>query len=215
MVKVVSTKRASNIIASYSSDLITYSYLYNLENVRRVIVSSNAFTIGNGMGRSKEILEFIRKIIESTKIPKVIDADGIYSVSKMKLKNSVIAPHKKEFEILTGENLTGTLKKDCDIVLRNAKKKLIVLYIVTKGHVDIIYDEREVFVNKTGNPYMTKSGTGDILMRIIGSLIAQGNSLLESACVGAYICGKAGDLTVKKKGPGLLSTDIIEKIPEV
>ena len=213
LVKVVSTKRASNIIASYSPNVITYPYLYDIEKVRGVIISSNALTIGNGMGRSKSVLKFIRSIVKSSEVPKVIDADGIYAVREMKLENSILTPHRKEFEILTGENLMGKLEDDCKLVKENAKRLKCI--IVVKGHTDIISDGKDVFINKTGNPYMTKGGTGDVLAGIIGSLIAQGNSLLGSALAGAYICGRAGDIISKEIGPGLLATDIIEKIPYV
>ena len=60
---------------------------------------------------------------------------------------------------------------------------------------------------------MTKGGTGDTLAGILGSLIAQGNSLFDSACAAAYINGKAAELTGKKTS--LVATDLLKEIGEV
>jgi NAD(P)H-hydrate epimerase len=40
---------------------------------------------------------------------------------------------------------------------------------------------------------MAVGGTGDILTGIIASLLALGNNNFESACIGAYLCGKLGE----------------------
>ncbi len=213
LVKVVSTRRSADIIASYSPNIITYPHLYDVEKTRMVLVTTNAMVIGNGMGKSNSVRKFIRKVVKSFNSPKVIDADGIYAIREMKLDNAIVTPHRREFEDLTGQKLMGDIKKDAKIVKEFSRHLGCILLV--KGPVDIISDGRDVYLNTTGNPYMTKGGTGDVLAGIVGSFLAQGYTLLESACLGAYVSGKAGDKASEKYGVGLLATDIIEEIPSI
>lgn len=59
---------------------------------------------------------------------------------------------------------------------------------------------------------MTVGGTGDILAGVVGALACV-LSPIQAATVGAYANGRAGDITVEKRGNGLLATDLLETIP--
>jgi len=62
---------------------------------------------------------------------------------------------------------------------------------------------------------MTTGGTGDVLAGVCGGILAQKVPVFKAACAAAYITGKAGDIAVKGKGPGLIATDVIGNIPSV
>ena len=47
---------------------------------------------------------------------------------------------------------------------------------------------------------MTVGGTGDVLAGIIGGLLAKGHNAYESAYLGAFINGTAGDIAKKEYG---------------
>ena len=73
---------------------------------------------------------------------------------------------------------------------------------------------KDVYINETGNPGMATAGSGDVLTGIIGSLVGQGFDLMESAKLGVYLHGLAGDMAKKKYGEyGLSAVNIIEYIP--
>ena len=78
--------------------------------------------------------------------------------------------------------------------------------------IDIISDGKQVALNKTGNPYMTKAGTGDTLAGICGALLAQGQDAFKAACAAAYINGQAGDIAAAKLKQSLMASDLIEAI---
>jgi NAD(P)H-hydrate epimerase len=61
---------------------------------------------------------------------------------------------------------------------------------------------------------MTVTGTGDVLAGTIGALYCK-NPAFEAACCGAFIAGAAGDMAFKKKGFGIMATDVVEGIPNV
>jgi len=86
--------------------------------------------------------------------------------------------------------------------------------IVLKGLVDIISNGAITRLNKTGNPGMTKGGTGDALAGITAGLLAQNKNLMNSACAGAFLCGLAGDIAYKKLDVSMNATDVVESIPE-
>lgn len=87
--------------------------------------------------------------------------------------------------------------------------------VVVKGATDRIYTSNEVYENETGHPTMTVGGTGDVLTGVIASLISRGLNLEDSAKLGTWINGKAGERAAEKYGNGALATDMVEKIPEV
>lgn len=220
IIEVVAPKRAANIIASFSPDIITYplngDYIEkkHLKILLKESKNKTAFVIGGGIERNKKTLTIIKQYLKKIKIPGVIDADAIYALNKSKginLSNFVITPHAHEFYILTKIKPSKNLKQRISQV-QNAAKKLNTT-ILLKGHIDIISNGKQTAINKTGNSYMTKGGTGDTLAGILGSLIAQKNSLFNSACAAAYINGKAGELTKKKIS--LTATDLLEKISKI
>jgi len=221
VVEIIAPKRAADIIACYSPDLITIPLKGNflekkhLKTLFKESENKSGFVIGGGLGRNKKTLSAVRDFLMKTKLKGVIDADAIYSLQgvgkKIKLDNFVITPHSYEFFILTGKKPVENLKERIKLVESEAKK--LGTIILLKGYVDIISDGKRTVVNKTGTPYMTKGGTGDTLAGIVGGLIVQGNDLFESACAGAYINGKAGELSKKKES--LLASDLIENIGKV
>lgn len=220
LVLVAAPKRAADIIASFSPNLITeplegdFVSMKHSKTLDYLMRKFDAVSIGSGLGIEKETEGFVKKFVGKIKKPCVIDADAIKVLKKKRLGgNFVLTPHAYEFYHISGEKPKHDIMGRAKVVEKFAKK--IGATILLKGAVDIISDGKQTAMNKTGNPYMTTGGTGDVLAGICGGLLAQGISPFKAACASAYITGKAGDLAAKDKGPGLLATDIIEKIPEV
>jgi len=221
LVTIAAPRRAADIIASFSPDLITYplegDYLNEtLDDIFVLAENSNAVAIGGGLERNQETVVAVNKILKGLNIPCVIDADAIHAVTKEKKvlnKKFVVTPHSQEFYILTGIKPEIDVKKRVTVVKKAASQ--IGCIIVLKGYVDVISDGKYVAINKTGNPYMTVGGTGDTLTGICGALLARGVDPFEAACAACYINGKAGELAAKKFKEGLMASDLINEIPKV
>jgi len=222
LVTIAALRRAADIIASFSPDLITYplegDYLNetHLDDIFVLARSSDAVAIGGGLERNKKTLTTVKKILKKLTLPCVIDADAIHAVAtnkKVLRKNFVIMPHSNEFFVLTGKKPGTNLKKRVNLVKREASKLNCI--IVLKGYVDVISDGKKVAINKTGNPFMTVGGTGDTLTGICGALLARKVDPFNAACAACFINGKAGDLAAKKFGEGLMASDLIDEIPKV
>ncbi len=231
MVRIIAPKRAADIIASFTPVLAAYplkgewltkehlSTLISMtESAKAVSRGKTAVVIGGGMGRTEETQEVILEYLSQVEIPAVIDADAIHALGKnpeiISGKPFLITPNTYEFFILTKKEIYQ-LPEEEKIKLVQEEARRLQTTILLKGPVDIISDGKEVALNKTGSPLMTKGGMGDTLAGIAGALMARGISPFEAGQAAAYINGLAGELAGKKFGESVMATDLIEAIHEV
>ena len=175
--------------------------------------------IGPGLGTALETQNAFLTFLKTCTKPLVLDADAINILAKnpekLKLipKNSVITPHPKEFARLFGktENSFERLK------LAKEKATELKIYIILKDHhTQIITPEGNVFYNLTGNSGMAKGGSGDVLLGIVPSLLAQNYSVQDAALFGVWLHGKAGDFAAEKHSKeAMLASDLIREIGNV
>ena len=83
-----------------------------------------------------------------------------------------------------------------------------------KGHHTLIATpEGNAFFNSTGNAGMATAGSGDVLTGILTGLLAQGYSSVETAILGVYLHGLAGDLASNDFSmEAMIAGDIVNKI---
>lgn len=178
----------------------------------------SAIGIGPGLSEAPVTVEVLKQLFISAKIPLVIDASALNVISsnldllKLIPEKSVLTPHPKEFE-----RLTGPFENDFDRMEKQKQfaRKLKSIVIVKGAHTSIAFPDGKVFFNSTGNPGMATGGSGDVLTGVITALLAQGYSSEEASIVGVYLHGFAGDSASKRTGMApLLATDIIEGIKD-
>ena len=182
----------------------------------------NCVVIGTGLGLSKAAIELLEFCI-AQQVALLIDADALNLISQHAylqemLKNrggeTIITPHPAE-----AARLLKTTVKDVQQNRVETAQKLAVKFntiCVLKGAGSIIADadiantKYSWFINTTGNPGLASGGTGDVLSGIMGSLIAQGLSVLRAAKLGVYVHGAAADQLVKDGvGPvGMTASEI-------
>lgn len=156
--------------------------------------------IGPGMGTADKTAIGFESFLKDNKIPLVIDADAINILSQNRdlisylPQKSILTPHPKELE-----RLLGTWKNDYEKLKKaisfSTKHDII---LVLKGAHTIVVDEKQLYINSTGNPALATGGSGDILTGFITGLIAQGYQPLNAAIFGVYLHGKTADLALQK-----------------
>ena len=179
----------------------------SVKDVKDVLrMRCDAMVFGNGLGRRS--VKAVQYLLKKSDKPLVVDADALSTADRRLLKdNMILTPHEGEFAKLFGR-LDDRIKDPA----RQAKKSGAV--IVLKGAVDVVSDGRETRLNRSGNPYMTVGGTGDVLAGIIGGFLAQNGDRMGSAAAGAFISGLAGDIAARQLGVSLLATDVIAAVPQ-
>lgn len=184
----------------------------------------SAIAIGPGLGTSKHTAEaffdFLTDIHNhSDSLPVILDADALNIAATYNrldlLKGTTITPHPGEFDRLLncyGQSYNKSkraeqasefaLKYDCHVIL--------------KGHATVVAaPDGKVSVNANGNPGMATGGSGDVLTGILLALSAQGLNAFDTARIGVFIHGLAGDIAAARFGQiSMTATDIIDSLPE-
>ncbi len=230
LVTVVAPRRAADIVAGFSPDLITYpvdaQYFTpdHLSLVEDLTENKDAVVVGGGMGRNLETLEFVRRFLTRTNMPVVVDADAIYAAQDdegiqelaeaemFEEKDFIVTPHSYEFYVLTGQKLPEAGPERVELVEYGARA--VECIILQKGNPDIISDGVETLINNTGNSYMSVGGTGDTLAGLCGAYLAFGLDPFTAAAAAAFVNGRAGDLAADVLGPSFLATDLLTYIPQ-
>jgi hydroxyethylthiazole kinase-like uncharacterized protein yjeF len=174
--------------------------------------------IGPGIGTVSETKILLKEIFDSYRHPLILDADALNILATQKdlLKlipaGSILTPHPKEFERLFGETENDFHR----IQLALVKAKELNIVIVLKGHHTLITTpDGKSFFNNNGNAGMATAGSGDVLTGILTGLLAQGYSSVDSAILGVYLHGLAGDCAAKKMSEeAMIAGDIIENLGE-
>jgi hydroxyethylthiazole kinase-like uncharacterized protein yjeF len=218
LVTIATPESSASVIASYSPTFIVrtlggkYLTPEHTDAIIKQAEDADAILIGPGLGREPETIKAIREILIHLKKPVVVDADGLFAMSTGKIPafrvSAVLTPHAREF---TG--LGGSKQLTPEAVNMLAKK--FNATILLKQPVDIISDGQRHKLNRTGNPRMTVGGTGDVLAGIVGGLMAKGVEPYNSARIGAYLSGLAGDKAFETLGYSMTATDVIACVPAV
>jgi NAD(P)H-hydrate epimerase len=169
--------------------------------------------IGPGIGQSENNFGVIKALFKSSLVPLVIDADAINMLSGQQellswLPNdSILTPHRGEFERLIGKQL----KEEELIDMQQEWSILHEVILVRKSHHAVIAGaDGSLYINTTGNPGLAKGGSGDVLTGMITGFLAQGYSPIESALIATYVHGKAADIALRTINENsLLATDVI------
>lgn len=174
----------------------------------------DVLAMGPGLGAKHH--EELRGLVRDSRIPCVVDADALNSVSADPSLLShcaaprLLTPHLGEMERLSPRG--GRTR-------RNWATDFIESYPVTlllKGARTIVAekDNPSVF-NSTGNPGMGTGGVGDVLTGVCAALIGSGHSCREAAMLGAWLCGRASEIAIfngRDSQESLSATSVIARL---
>ncbi len=189
--------------------------------ITKILASQDVLAIGPGLSRNVFTAKLIHKLILSSKIPIVVDADALNAFAgrpEILLQAQTplfLTPHEGEFERL----FKIAVPRHSSIAQRRnlaqAMAEKFGVYVILKGHRTVVAaPDGKIFVNKTGNPGMATAGCGDVLTGILAGLLGRGKNHFETVCLAVTAHGLAGDLAAKKKGQAsLIAGDILEFLP--
>ncbi|HVI40128.1 MAG TPA: NAD(P)H-hydrate dehydratase [Anaerovoracaceae bacterium] len=188
------------------------------ERLLEDLMQYSAIAIGPGLGDEAQNGILIRKILETTDKPVVIDADGLnllrndLAVMKNAKAKLIITPHPGEAARLLGRK-TADINRDR---LQSALELATITGAVTvlKGAGSVVATpEGKTYINTTGNPGMATGGSGDVLTGVIAALAGQGLDPEAATTAGVFLHGVAGDLASDRMGEyGLIASDIANMV---
>jgi NAD(P)H-hydrate epimerase len=205
----------------------------SFKKIGTLLEDKSALVVGPGLGCNKEVSGLLERLLGGgvgrgrgrSAVPMVIDADGLNALAgRLKLlkdatgngREVVLTPHPGEAARLLKIKSAGVQGDRVGAAEALVKKTGCV--VVLKGPCTIIAAPgaklSEIYFNTTGNAGLASAGTGDVLSGMIGGLLAQGYTPLESAFVAVYVHGLAADrLAARGGGAGLVATDLLPVIP--
>lgn len=173
--------------------------------------------VGCGLGQSPASVQLVEYIVKNAAVPLVLDADALNIIAanpnllaELKVP-AVLTPHPGEMARLCGCSVEYVQNNRIPIAQKFAREHNVTLLL--KGAATVVASpDGKTAINPTGTPAMAKGGMGDVLGGIIAAQVAQGNSPFESAVVGAYIHGLAGEDGEKAYSQYGLSPDDMPKL---
>ena len=168
--------------------------------------------IAVGCGLTTEPVEIV-KLLLAKDLPLILDADALNILAQLPANSwqcrsapTMITPHGGEwqrlFPDLTDRN-NDQIDRITTVTEKAAQNKLIVL---SKGARTIISDGYETWVINNGTPALARGGSGDVLTRVLGGVVAASHSnnepahLLKIVASANWWHAQAGSLAAQNRG---------------
>jgi NAD(P)H-hydrate epimerase len=176
------------------------------EFLAALMAGKTVLALGPGLGQSADTVKFTAVLLSGTKIPAVIDADGLNILASKpallaKLARNgeravVLTPHPGEMARLANIPIAEVQANRLEVA-RSFAQRFSVTLVLKGARTLIAHPDGRVAVNTTGNPAMAKGGSGDLLTGLIAGLLAQYPTAPAQAVEAAvYLHGLAADIAV-------------------
>ncbi|MDE1176203.1 MAG: NAD(P)H-hydrate dehydratase [Edaphobacter sp.] len=184
--------------------------------LEKLIERMSVLAIGPGLSQRGEASAAVRELIARTKLPAVIDADGLnaFAGATDLLDGSgrtlVLTPHPGEMARLAGMTVKEVEADRIGLARSFATKHKLTL--VLKGWRTLVaHPDGSIGVNTTGNPAMSKGGSGDILTGIVAAMLAQfPDDVARAVETAVYLHGLAADFAAREMDEHtVLATDTV------
>jgi len=189
------------------------------DSITNLMEGKKCVAIGPGLGQAEKTKKLVHKIVKSSPIPLVVDADGLNNLAGQAqiLKSArapvILTPHPGEMARLMDTTISA-VQQDRIKCARDFAAAYRVHVILKGARTVIAHPDGGVFINPTGNAGMASGGMGDVLTGIIAGLVTQGLSPKEACRAGVYLHGAAADSLAQSMGPyGYLAGDVMNGIP--
>jgi NAD(P)H-hydrate epimerase len=161
----------------------------------------DSLVVGCGLGEMDETLnEGLLDLISNSAAPTVIDADALNLIAKsgrisIFRENHLITPHPGEFARLAPD-LRSSPREEA---ARRFADRMPATLLLKGCRTIVTRHGHPLWCNATGTPGMATGGQGDLLAGLIGARLAIGDSPVDAAALGAWLCGRAAEVALNQK----------------
>ena len=210
----------SNILEQTLVVLPDYEDSHFREKLYDSISDLDSLAFGMGLGNDSHLEEVLEFLIKNYTGNLIIDADGLNTLSKMKLDilkdkkcNIILTPHVKEFSRLCGRKVEEIKDDSLHFVLEFAKEYQVI--VLLKGHTTTISDGWNTYFVTTGCSGMATAGSGDVLSGILAGMLAYHDFTIKTIAASVFLHGIAGCLAEERNTDiSMIASDTISYIGE-
>jgi NAD(P)H-hydrate epimerase len=183
-----------------------------LEDVFDAAGRAGALAIGPGLGRGDEQKALVRRLLEETDLPAVVDADALFGLEPFaRSAPTVLTPHSGELARLLGVDSSWVDAHRLAALDRAVERFGCV--VLLKGNDTLIGAPGQGPLVCSGWPALATAGTGDVLTGIIGGFLSKGVGARLAAAAGATAHAHAA--MAVEYPDGLVAGDVVEALPRV
>ncbi len=172
---------------------------------------AGALAVGPGLGRGGEERALVRRLLEETDLPAVVDADALHGLEPFERSApTVLTPHSGELGRLLGVESAWVDAHRLDALERAVERFRCA--VLLKGHATLVGAPGCGAIVCEGSASLATAGTGDVLTGIVGAFLAKGMDARLAAAAAATAHTAAARRSARA---GLVAGDVVEALPAV
>lgn len=183
-----------------------------LDEVFDLVGRHAALALGPGLGRDEERRALVRRLLEETELPAVVDADALFGLEPVeRAAPTVLTPHSGELGRLLGRPSREVDAHRLAAAVEAAERFGCVCLL--KGADTLVASPGSdgVLVCPLRHPSLATAGSGDVLTGVIGAFLAKGMEAQLAAAAAAVLCDAAAALAPAR---GLVASDVVALLPQ-
>ena len=172
---------------------------------------AQALALGPGIGRSEETRAFVRRLLEQTTLPAVVDADALFGLEPGKWASPlVLTPHAGELSRLLGRD-SSWVNEHRLTAARECADRFAAVTLLKGADTIVVSPSGEAIVCEEGTPALATAGSGDVLTGVIAAFLAKGLEPALAAAAAAVAHGRAAQLIEPQVG--VVAGDVVRMLP--
>jgi len=202
---VMAPERAAWALNALSPDLTTrklkgrYLSLVHEATIRKQLKTADVLILGNGATTRPGTAVLMRSLMRWPGA-KVIDADALKTLRGSAVRNAILTPNEREWNLLKEHSDTKKLLANGNVIIK-------------KGNPSRILAAKQQFSQRRTNRGLEKAGMGDVLAGLCAGYLARGYPLWSAAMHATKLGNNiAGMLTKKKRGYFFFASDIVKEL---
>jgi NAD(P)H-hydrate epimerase len=207
-----------------------------LDDAFDAVSRHSALALGPGLGRTEERRALVRRLLEETDLPAVVDADALFGLEPFsRSAPTILTPHSGELGRLLGRE-SAWVDAHRLAAAGEAAERFGCICLLKGADTLVAVPEAGSFAGKAGkagearpesrgasgapgegvlvcplrHPSLATAGSGDVLTGIAAAFLAKGMDARLAAAAAAIACDAAAGLGPER---GLVASDVVELLP--
>jgi NAD(P)H-hydrate epimerase len=183
-----------------------------LDDVFEAAERARALAVGPGLGRGEDRQTLVRRLLEETDLPAVVDADALFAFEPVERKApTVLTPHSGELARMLGveSSWVDTHRLEASRLAVERFRCVVLL----KGDETIVAAPGARTLISPGSLRLATAGTGDVLTGIIAAFLSK--AMDAQLATAAAASAQAQAASAFPHARGMVASDVIAALPGV